>query len=67
MGAVAHIATALLDAAATVMAKAGRVATVAGAARAHTRSKLGPLVQVQVGAVHPQSPQAAQEAALSRG
>ena len=65
VGAVAHVAAALLDAAAAVVAEAGRVAAVPGAAGAHARGQLGPLVQVQVGTIHSQSPHAAQEALLS--
>lgn len=64
LGAVAHVAVALLDAPAPVVAQAAGAAAVAGAAGAHPRRHLGPLLQVEAGAVDGQRPDAAQEASL---
>lgn len=46
------------------MAEAAGAAAVAGAAGAHARGHLGPLLQVQADAVDGQGPDAAQEAPL---
>lgn len=67
LGAVAHVAVALFDALAPVVAEAAGAAAVAGAAGAHPRRHLGPLLQVEAHAVDDQSPDAAQEASLLGG
>lgn len=64
LGAVAHVAVALLDTPPSVVAEAAGAAAVAGATRAHSRRHLGPFLQVKAPAVDGQSPDAAQEAPL---
>lgn len=64
LGAVAHVAVALLDAPPSVVAEAGGAAAVAGAAGGHARRHLGPLLQIEAGPVDGQRPDAAQEAPL---
>lgn len=64
LGAVAHVAVALLDAAPPVVAEAAGAAAVARAAGADARRHLGPLLQVEAGAVDGQRADAAQEASL---
>lgn len=64
LGAVAHVAVALLDAAPPVVAQAAGAAAVARAAGADARRHLGPLLQVEAGAVDGQRADAAQEASL---
>lgn len=64
LGAVAHVAVALLDAPPSVVAEAAGAAAVAGAAGAHAWRHLCPLLQVKAHAVDGQSPDAAQEASL---
>jgi len=64
LGAVAHVAVALLHAPPPVVAQAGGAGAVAGAAGGHARRHLGALLQVKVDAVDGQRPDAAQEASL---
>lgn len=64
LGAVAHVAVALLDAPPSVVAEAAGAAAVAGTPGAHPRRHLGPLLQVEAHPVDRQSPDAAQEASL---
>lgn len=66
LGAVAHIAVALFDAAPPVVAQAAGAAAVARAAGADARCHLGTLLQVEAGAVDGQRADAAQEASLLR-
>lgn len=64
LGAVAHVAVALLDTPPSVVAEAAGAAAVAGAAGAHPGRHPRPLLQVKAHAVDGQSPDAAQEASL---
>lgn len=64
LGAVAHVAVALLDAAAPVVAQAAGAAAVARAAGADAGGHLGPLLQVEAGTVDGERADAAQEAPL---
>ncbi len=64
LGAVAHVAVALLDAPPSVVAQAAGAAAVAGTTGAHPWRHLGPLLQVKAHAVDGQSPDASQEASL---
>lgn len=63
--AVTHVAGALFHTPAPVVADAGRAAAVTRTARAHTRGRLGSLVQVKGHAVHIKRSHAAQKASLS--
>lgn len=67
LGAVAHVAIALLDAPPPVVAEAAGAAAVAGAAGTHPGRHLGPLLQVEADAVDGESADAAQEASLLGG
>lgn len=64
LGTVAHVAVALLNAPAPVVAEAAGAAAVAGTTGAHPRRHPGPLLQVKAHAVDGQRPDAAQEASL---
>lgn len=64
LGAVAHVAVALLDTPPSVVAEAAGAAAVAGTTGAHAWRHLGPLLQVKAHAVDDQGPDAAQEAPL---
>lgn len=67
VGAVAQVAVVLLHALPPVPAVHAEAGAVALAAGLHPGRHLGPLLQVQGDAVHPQRPDAAQEAPLAAG
>lgn len=64
LGAVAHVAVALLHAPPSVVAQAAGAAAVTRATGAHAGRHPGPLLQVEAHAVDGQRPDAAQEASL---
>lgn len=63
--AVTHVASALLHTPAPVVANTCRAAAVTRTARAHTRGRLGPLVQVKGHTIYMKRSHAAQKASLS--